>query len=207
MSQSESTDRIEQLARRIEELEVGRSEAKLEDMQEGLARIKSTVDAIETRRDAWLRTLVLAIAAPIAAGVFGVIDKQREIEVKKFEQYNLLVDRALDATKGETYRLGVLYYIRDLDTGESTKHMGAWADRQIANLETQRDASRTASCRQPRNCSRQRKRRRRPHSRKLRISKDSSPWRRLIQPMPPSRSSSLHRPNSIRPCARRRWPW
>lgn len=129
---------IIELHERIETLEKQRHNAALEQVKDDLHLVTESVRAIETRRGAWVRTLVLAIAAPLAAGVFGLISKWRDVEVAKFEQYNLLVDRALDPNKGEAYREAVLSYISGLD--DDRGQLKDWADAQIERIKKQSEA-------------------------------------------------------------------
>ena len=126
---------VRKLAQRLDDFEEERGQAKLETLGKKVNEVSEVVKAIETRRSAWLRTLVLALAAPVAAGLFGWFNKLSDVEVKKFEQYNQLVDKALDSTKGEAYRLGVLDYIRRLDPEGTTSEMNRWASDQITMLE------------------------------------------------------------------------
>lgn len=87
--------------------------------------VDKRIGQVESKRDAWLRTLVLTLAVPVAAGIFGQCDLQRDVELKRFEQNLALVDRALDSTKGEAYRRSVLDYIAALNEPEAA--IGLWA--------------------------------------------------------------------------------
>lgn len=113
------------LQERIEELESRRLGVSLDGIKTQLSHVDKRLGQVESRRDAWLRTLVLTLAVPVAAGVFGQCDLQRDVELKRFEQNLALVDRALDSSKGEAYRRSVLDYIAALNDPEAA--IGLWA--------------------------------------------------------------------------------
>ena len=117
------------LKERVAMLEERKLGASLEGIQEQLGAVKGRMGAIESRRDAWIRTLLLTLAAPLAAGVFGQVTKQRDVQLKKFEQNLDLVDRALEFEKGPAYRKATLEYILDVNSEEEP--IAVWANEQL----------------------------------------------------------------------------
>lgn len=113
------------LQERIRELEERRLGVSLDGIKSQLGHVDKRLGQVESRRDAWLRTLVLTLAVPVAAGIFGQCDLKRDVELKRFEQNLALVDRALDSSKGEAYRRSVLDYIAALN--EVDAPIGMWA--------------------------------------------------------------------------------
>jgi len=81
-----------------------------------------------------VRTLVLTLAVPVAAGIFGQVSLRRDVELKRFEQNLALVDRALDSSKGEAYRRSVLDYVAALN--DEGAPIGVWAIAERDKLDT-----------------------------------------------------------------------
>jgi chromosome segregation ATPase len=119
------------LQERIKELEERRLGVSLDGIKSQLGHVDKRLGQVESRRDAWLRTLVLTLAVPVAAGIFGQCDLKRDVELKRFEQNLALVDRALDSSKGEAYRRSVLDYIaalnREDEDEEADTPIARWA--------------------------------------------------------------------------------
>lgn len=124
--QLEQTVLLHERVALLEERKLGTS---LEGIKDQLGTVEGRMKSIESRRDAWLRTLLLTLAAPLAAGVFGQVTKQRDVELKKFEQNLDLVDRALEFDKGPAYRKATLEYILDLN--EPEQPIATWANEQL----------------------------------------------------------------------------
>lgn len=127
---------------RVSELEERRIGVSLDTIKNQLGHVEKRLGGVESRRDAWIRTLVLTLAVPVAAGVFGQVNLRRDVELKKFDQNLALVDRALDSSKGEAYRRSVLDYIAALNDPDAPIGMWAVAERdkldvKISELEVQ----------------------------------------------------------------------
>ena len=129
------------LQERIKELEERRLGVSLDGIKTQLGHVDKRLGQVESRRDAWLRTLVLTLAVPVAAGIFGQCDLQRDVELKRFEQNLALVDRALDSSKGEAYRRSVLDYIAALNReDEDEEAFRARKQRQVREADGEDEA-------------------------------------------------------------------
>lgn len=116
---------------RVALLEKAQLGVSLRDVKESLGHLEGRLESIESTRGAWIRTLVLTLAAPLAAGVFGYVTNGREIELKRFEQNLALVDRSLDFAEGEAYRRAVLEYISD---SNPDTELHDWAEEQLSGI-------------------------------------------------------------------------